>query len=182
MPTDKKILLLGYGNVDRQDDGVAWHILAHVSKQIDRPANTAETGSVDSHEPFQLTGENPDFLFVLQLTPELAETVAQFDRVCFVDAHTGNIEEDIRFQKIEGQFQSSPFTHHLTAQTLLVLAETLYGKKPEAFLLSVRGFEFGFSQDLSLATGQLSLQAAQTLVSWIRKSILIDGQASMDCA
>jgi len=183
MPTDPRILLLGYGNLDRQDDGVAWHILAYVGKIFDRPAYLDQTlagegSGIESQEPFQLTGENPDFLFVLQLTPELAETVARFDRVCFVDAHTGNIEQDIRFQSIESQFQNSPFTHHMTAQTLLSLAEALYGKKPEAFLLSVRGFEFGFSQNLSPATGKLCLQAAQSLASWVRKSIIDDDQAA----
>ena len=29
-----KTLVIGYGNVDRQDDGAAWHILARLAKQL----------------------------------------------------------------------------------------------------------------------------------------------------
>ena len=34
----KKILLLGYGNPDREDDGVAWHILRALAVKMGLPA------------------------------------------------------------------------------------------------------------------------------------------------
>jgi hypothetical protein len=34
----KKLLLLGYGNPDREDDGVAWHILRAIADKQGMPA------------------------------------------------------------------------------------------------------------------------------------------------
>ena len=43
----KKVLILGYGNLDREDDGVAWHVLQGVAETLGRPALDAETGGLD---------------------------------------------------------------------------------------------------------------------------------------
>lgn len=155
-----KTLLLGYGNVDRQDDGVAWHILAQVAAAYGQPV-------APSAEDFPRLPGGPDLLFTLQLTPELSETVAAYERVCFIDAHTGNIECDINLADVIEAFQTSPFTHHLTAATCLVLAGALYGHTPYASLLSVRGYEFGFSTHLSSATAVLVPQAVNRLLAWL---------------
>jgi len=159
----KPTLIIGYGNFDRQDDGVAWHVLAGVAKRLGRPAPASPD------EDFPLSAEPPDFRFELQLTPELAEDVAQYDRVCFVDAHTGAVPNDVNVAELTAEFQSSPFTHHLTAATLLSFAETLYGARPEAILVSVRGYEFGFKRALSPRTAQLAQAAADKIVAWVRK-------------
>jgi hydrogenase maturation protease len=157
-----RVLIFGYGNFDRQDDGVAWHVLAAVARRLGR----AVPASPD--EDFPPTGESPDFRFELQLMPELAETVAQYDRVCFVDAHTGAVPNDVNIEELTGEFQSSPFTHHLTASTLLSFAATLYGARPAAILVSVRGYEFGFERALSAATAELAEAAADRIVGWLR--------------
>jgi hydrogenase maturation protease len=153
-------LIVGYGNLDRQDDGVSWHMMAELATRLGRPIPDDTIG-------FQPDGSNPDFLFVLQLTPELAELITQYDRVCFLDAHTGNIEEDISFRTPEPGFQRSPFTHHMTAETLLGLSRALYGKEPTSILVSVRGHEFEFIQELSSKTSTLAHQAAKQIMAWI---------------
>lgn len=158
----KSTLILGYGNPDREDDGVAWHILAGIARRLHRPVPD------DFSEDFSSQG-SPDLLFVLQLTPELAETVAQYDRVCLIDAHTGNIEEEVRLAKIEPQYQASPFTHHLTPQTLLNFTQNLYGAQPEMILVSVRGYQFGFINALSDKTAALSRMAEQKIWEWLNK-------------
>lgn len=153
-----KTLLLGYGNVDRQDDGVAWHILRAVAEhyQVRLPAWPEET----------LYGITPDIsgCFTLQLTPEIAELITTYPRVIFIDAHTGNIDQPVAMVEIQPAFQSSPFTHHLTPQTCLALAQSLFGSAPQAFLVSVRGYEFGFSRDLSPTTAKLAATAADEIV------------------
>ena len=156
-----KVLIFGYGNFDRQDDGVAWHVLAAVSRRLGR----AVPASPD--EEFPLTGESPDFMFDLQLTPELAETVAQYNRVCFVDAHTGAVPNDVHIEELTGEFQASPFTHHITASTVLSFAATLYGAHPPAILVSVRGHEFGFERALSASTAELAAAAVDQIVDWL---------------
>jgi hydrogenase maturation protease len=158
----KKTLIIGYGNPDRQDDGVAWHVLVSVAQQLERPV--PETFEDD----FEPGGAAPDFLFVLQLVPELAETLSSYERVCFVDAHTGNVPEDIQLINVTAHYQTSPFTHHMTAATCLTLAQTIYHQFPEAILVSVRGYQFGFTQSLSLETEALAVQAAKRIREWLQ--------------
>ncbi len=159
-----KTLLLGYGNIDRQDDGVAWHILHSLAKKLNREFPDDPSDEIPQDQ------ENPHFFFTLQLTPELAEEVAQYERVCFIDAHTGNIPEDIRLQPLTACFQHSPFTHHLTPETLLSFCESLYHRSPIAILASIRGHEFNFIQGLSLKTQSLAKQATSQILIWLAQT------------
>jgi hydrogenase maturation protease len=157
----KKTLVLGFGNPDRQDDGVAWHVLEALADLLGLP-KPATIG-----EDFANGEDSVELLFTLQLTPELAETLARFNRACFVDAHTGEVPNDIQFKSIQAEFQTSPFTHHLTPSTLLAMAKALYGKELQAVLVSIRGYEFGFSQSLSKQTCTLVPQAAACIQDWL---------------
>jgi hydrogenase maturation protease len=158
-----KTLIVGYGNYDRQDDGVAWHILVRVAQRLGRSVpNVLES-------EFMPDGSEPDLWFVLQLAPEMSEDFARYKRICFVDAHTGNIEEEIRLQAVEGSPASSSFTHHLTPAACLALTSSIYHAHPEAVLLSVRGYRFGFERTLSPETAPLVEQAGELLWSWLEK-------------
>jgi hydrogenase maturation protease len=156
----KKILIIGYGNPDREDDGVAWHILRALIVKLGLPAP-------DSYEDEFPQNEKFDFSFHLQLTPEMAEDIAGYEYVCFVDAHTGNIPEEVRLIDVESDFQRSPFTHHLTPQSLISICESLYESKPEAVLLSVRGYQFLFSRQLSEETMTLVPSAVELIWEWL---------------
>ena len=118
-------------------------------------------------EAFEPQGDNPDFLFTLQLTPELAETLVDYGRVCFVDAHTGSVPEEIHLRPVKGEYQRSPFTHHMTPDTLLALCMGLYKRTPEAILVSVRGYQFGFERSLSPQTQALVEPVAQQILVWL---------------
>jgi hydrogenase maturation protease len=162
----KNLLMLGYGNPDREDDGVAWHILRALTEKL---------GLIppDSYEDEFPESSAIDFAFYLQLTPEMAEEVAEYKYVCFIDAHTGNIPEPVRLIEVESEFQNSPFTHHLTPQSLISMCETIYGKKPDAALLSVLGYRFLFSEALSKETAKLVPQAVDLIWDWMNtRSIL----------
>lgn len=139
---------------------MAWHVLLALSRRLGRP----DPPSPD--EGFPASNETPELLFVLQLTPELAETVAEFDRVCFIDAHTGSVPGEIHQAVVKGEFQNSPFTHHMTPATCLALSVMLYNQQPEALLVSVRGYEFGFSHSLSARTAALAEEAAEKIWQW----------------
>jgi hydrogenase maturation protease len=159
--TLNRTLLLGYGNPDREDDGVAWHILRAFVIKMGLPAP-------DSYEDEFPQDPRVDFAFYLQLTPEMAEEIAAYDYVCFLDAHTGSIPEEVRLIGVESDFQRSPFTHHLTPQSLISISETLYGKRPDASLLSVRGYKFLFSRELSAETLELVPQAVELAWEWLK--------------
>jgi hydrogenase maturation protease len=160
----KKTLIIGYGNPDRQDDGVAWHILATLTGRLGR---TIPASYMDGIYP---TGDNPDMLFSLQLLPEMADMFADYQRVCFVDAHTGSIPEELQFKQINAYFQNSPLTHHLTPESCLALADTLHGTHPESILVSVRGFEFDFESNLSKRTSELSEEAVTRIWGWLHNT------------
>lgn len=153
----KRALVFGFGNADRQDDGVAWHILVGLAQKMNL-STPFEPGDL-----FNFAKDQIVLQFNLQLTPELAETINNFDVVYFVDAHTGAINEDISFRSIIPQTQNSPFTHHLSPQMLLAITQTIYGTVPDAFLLSIRAFEFEFSRDLSQRTQNLCTKAIELL-------------------
>jgi Ni,Fe-hydrogenase maturation factor len=158
----QKTLILGYGNPDRQDDGIAWHILDAVARKFNYPLPDSW------EEGFQPSVENPqlELSFSLQLVPEMAEVISTFNRVCFVDAHTGRVPDEVHFEEVTAEMQNSPFTHHMTPSTLIFLSKSLYRAVPAAFLLSVRGYEFGFSHLLSKKTSLLLGTAVDRLVHW----------------
>lgn len=155
-----KYLFLGYGNIDRQDDGLAWHLLCEVMDRLGCPP----PAHPEDEMPV-ICGDNT-FDFQLQLTPELADSMGDFDRVCFMDAHTGNVPEEIHFEKIGAHYQSSPFTHHMTAATVLSLCEVIHHRVPETILVSVRGYEFKFTRSLSSQTASLIPAAADAIIEW----------------
>jgi hydrogenase maturation protease len=159
-------LFIGYGNPDRQDDGVAWHVLAGIASQLGMEP------SASWEEPLPSTPE-ADFIFQLQLTPELAQDLTAYDRVCFVDAHTGKIPTNVQMVHITPEYQTSPFTHHLTPEMLLSMCESMYGHKPEAVLISVRGYQFGFETELSPFTKSLVDEAVHRSMGWLKKENML---------
>lgn len=164
LPAQRRILILGYGNVSREDDGIGFHVIAAIARRLGRPPlDMNDDGLSDLGHPI-------DLAFVPQLTPELAETIANYDEVFFVDAHTGAFAEDIRWQIVDQGYEPSAFTHHLMPATLVELAETLQGRRPLAHLVSVRGYRFGFGVELSPEAARLCEEAAEQIAARILPS------------
>jgi hydrogenase maturation protease len=155
----EKTLLLGYGNPDRGDDGVAWHILQTLFKE--KGVLEADLFCCD----FIPLDEQTDVWFNFQLLPEIAEIIKNYKRAIFLDAHTGEIKENIRLAEVKPVYSNSPFTHHMTPSALLALTESISGSYPESWLLSIRGYQFEFNQELSVKTKELATQAIQMLIT-----------------
>ena len=162
----KKTIIIGYGNPDRQDDGAAWYVLATLARMFHQ---TAPQSPEDEFE----AGANPQLVFMLQLTPEMAETLSNYEQVCFVDAHTGSMGEDLCISVVEPEFQQTPFTHHFSPQSCLSLAQSLYHACPRAVLVTVKGHEFQFSRELTEKTAQLTRQAAEYIFEWTNNPFLL---------
>ncbi|MCS7259906.1 MAG: hydrogenase maturation protease [Anaerolineae bacterium] len=162
-PASNKTLVIGFGNPDRQDDGVAWHILERLAEQLGRTVSESLDDDLCRMEP------SPVLVRMPQLIPEIAEPISCFGRVCFVDAHTGSYAEEIHFVPLQPEPQISPFTHHLTPQSCLQLTLSLYGRTPQAVLCSVRGYEFGFGRSLSEKTAALAEQALRRIRAWLEE-------------
>ncbi|MDD3375432.1 MAG: hydrogenase maturation protease [Candidatus Omnitrophica bacterium] len=123
-----KVLLIGYGNPGRLDDGLG-PALAEAIEKLDLPDVT-----VDS-----------DY----QLTVEDAAAVAEHDVVIFADAAVDG-QEPFFFQKIKPKSDVSFTTHSIEPEAVLALAHDLFQSKAEAYALGIRGYEFNdFGEKLS---------------------------------
>ena len=119
-------LLIAVGNPIRSDDGLAWHA-------ADRLSASSELR----------------VLKVQQLTPELAEAIADADLAIFADACADGDPGELRCEEIRSVRQGLHFTHFLAPSGLLALADLLYGKRPRAFLVTLSGRYFQHGQSLS---------------------------------
>ena len=101
-------------------------------------------------------------LAVHQLTPELAEPISQAAKVVFIDADVTLPAGEIRRAPVV-ETQSS-IGHHCTPGELLVIARALYGRAPEAELISI-GIE---STDLAETFSVKVQDAAARLLDSLR--------------
>jgi len=152
-----KILVIAYGNRDRQDDGAGWHILAQAASQLGLQAPELPGEWTESEDG------SLRLLYLYQLLPELAEDLIDYGKIIFVDAHNSPELPNLVFEPVSPAWVHSAFTHHLSIGELLAITQTLFGRCPEAWMLSVRGYAFEFSQELSPQTQALARQAAEML-------------------
>ena len=168
----KRMLVIGYGNPYRRDDGVALTVVNELRLLLDKPP--LEEGMDGLEElacPTDRRGEC-DTLFLQQLTPELAELVAQYEEVIFVDAHVGEYADLLLEVVLNPTARQSIVSHHLHPEALLALTKALWGRAPQARLLSVRGSDFDFGTELSPRTQEGSQRATariyEELASWMQ--------------
>lgn len=114
-----RILILGYGNPMRSDDGLGWQVAAELFRTNSRP----EVEVLPCH----------------QLTPELAPAVSRVETVIFVDSAQGGQPGELLCREVSPDESVTSFTHHLTPAALLTLSSELFGACPRAYLLSIYG-------------------------------------------
>jgi hydrogenase maturation protease len=124
---EARVLILGYGNPGRQDDGLG-------------PAAVAEIESMGLRNTTAF--EN------YQLNIEDAMDVATHDVVWFIDAaKTGQSPYSVRAVSPSSTIE---FTSHIVRpEAILAIARQCYGGSPQAFLLAIRGYEFEFVEALT---------------------------------
>jgi hydrogenase maturation protease len=153
-----RTLVIGYGNLDRQDDGVAHAVINALRRRLGQAILGAEETQAEE------LGNRTDSVFTMQLAPELLDTVVDYDRLIFVDAHVRADLPDVYWAPVRPEYASSTFTHHMTPGMLLALLQMLYHREPESYIVAVRGQAFDFGQGLSTATGTLVEPAAEQIV------------------
>lgn len=142
-------LVLGIGNLDRQDDGAAYHVIQALRRHLRQLLLEPDQTGLDD------LGRRVDSVFLAQLAPELLDVAMDYDRLVFVDAHVQPDWEDLHCAPVEPEERPSTLTHHLTPGLFMALLQALYGCSPEAFLVSLRGYQFDFGRELSAATARL---------------------------
>jgi len=138
----KKVLLVGFGNEYRRDDGLGIRLLDLVDDEIQK-------------------------IKIQELSIDILDDIKNFEVVIFVDAALEG--EDINFRKIEKEPKFSPLTHHLSPEELLIWAENINKKNYEFYLLSIRGYDFDFGEEIS-KEGERNLLKAKDFLSNFLKS------------
>jgi hydrogenase maturation protease len=126
------VLIIGYGNPMKSDDGLGWHVAQALSEQIASP--------------------DVKVICTQQLTPENSEEASRAELVVFIDAGEGGSAGEVHCEAIHldrGASRSSIHTHDLSPTAILQLSNELYGKAPRAFLLTVSGQDFQDGDSLS---------------------------------
>lgn len=156
-----RTLVIGYGNLDRGDDGVAFYVVNALRKRLgQRTLSEDENGWHD-------LGAKTDSVFLRQLLPEWLETAAAYDRVIFLDAHVHEDAPDLFCVPVVPEFVSSPFTHHMTPAAFMAFLRTLYEREPAGRILSIRGHEFEFCRGLSPEVSKQVPPAVDTILGLV---------------
>lgn len=121
------LLVIGYGNPLRCDDGVGPKV-AEAVEELHLP----DVRTVVCH----------------QLSPEHAEPIARARTVIFVDAAV-DAPNEVQLRKLEPNESSQLMAHAADPRTMLALARDVFGHCPEAWWLTVPAVKLGFGEDLS---------------------------------
>lgn len=123
------VLVIGYGNPGRLDDGLG-------------PAFAERIAALE------IPGVTVDADY--QLNVEDAAELARHEAVLFADASV-DAGEPFTLTPLEPDDASLGFSSHsVSPAALLGLAATLFGARPRAYLLALRGYTFeGFGEGLS---------------------------------
>ncbi len=158
-----RTLVIGYGNLDRGDDGVAYYVVNALRQRLGQRALPEEDTGLEE------LGTAVDSIVLTQLVSELLDILPDYNRVIFVDAHVREDLPDLHSAPVVPGYTTSAFTHHMTPAMLLALFELLYQRKLIGYIVSIRGYNFDFCRNLSTAT----LAMVQPAVECILR-ILVD--------
>ena len=123
------LLVIGYGNSLRCDDGVGPKVAEAVEAL---------------HLPEVRT------LVCQQLSPEHAEPISKVRTVIFVDAAM-DAPGEVQLRKLEPGETTQLMAHAADPRTMLALARDVFGRAPEAWWLTIPAVKLAFGTDFSPA-------------------------------
>ncbi|MCK4678666.1 MAG: hydrogenase maturation protease [Bacteroidales bacterium] len=132
MQKTPKILLFGYGNPGREDDGLGNAFIEFIEPWIkEKKLSNIE---VDSN---------------YQLNIEDSETISDKDIVVFIDATIEPIDAVI-LTRVDPSEAKIEFTMHASSPSFILdLCNKLYNKNPETYVLRIKGYEWEFKEGLT---------------------------------
>ena len=126
-----KILIYGYGNPGRQDDGLGNAFTNRIQEWV----------AIEGLHDFQFDSN-------YQLNIEDAEAISNMDLVIFADASEEKIE-DFCLSRVDGTSEVSFTTHAASPGYIVNLCEEIFNKKPTVLLLHIKGYEWEFKEGIS---------------------------------
>jgi hydrogenase maturation protease len=124
-----EVLVIGYGNTLRGDDGVGPRVAEAVGNLLLPGVRT---------------------LICPLLTPELAAPISRADTVIFVDAAV-DAPTEVQWRKLEPNETSQLMAHAADPRTMLALSRDVFGHVPEAWWLTIPAVDLSFREDFSPA-------------------------------
>ncbi|MCO5043701.1 MAG: hydrogenase maturation protease [Kiritimatiellae bacterium] len=140
-------LIIGYGNALRGDDGAGPCIVEWVEQQ-----QWPDVTTLSAH----------------QLFPEMAEQMAQHERVIFVDADAATVDA-VGLQPIV-EASDRLMAHRCSPGSLVRMARELYGARPAAFLYTIPARCFDVCTTFSPLTRNCVRDACNALTQLLAKS------------
>jgi hydrogenase maturation protease len=140
-PHETNLLVIGYGNTLRSDDGVGPRV-------------------AEAIEALNLPGMRT--LICQQLSPEHAEAISRAETVVFVDAAV-DAPKKVQLRLLEPSESSQLMAHAADPRTMLALARDVYGHSPKARCLTIPAVKLGFGEELS-PEAQRGLEEAVAMI------------------
>jgi hydrogenase maturation protease len=148
-----RTLVYGYGNPGRQDDGAGVVLVEELTawaQMGDRPWLTFDCN--------------------YQLNVEDALAAAEQDVVIFADASCDQ-REGFRFRRLRPRPARSFSTHAMSPESVVALSRELYGARPAAYLLTVRGYAWE-PNGLLTPEARTNVEAAAAFMArWLARTL-----------
>lgn len=145
-----EILIYGYGNPGRQDDGLGNAFVNRIREWV----------AIEGLHDFSFDSN-------YQLNIEDADAIADKDLVIFADASEEDIE-DFCISKVDGTSGVSFTTHAASPGYIVKLCEELFNKKPLVLLLHIKGYEWDFKEGIS----QKAMDNLNNALVYMKKKLL----------
>jgi hydrogenase maturation protease len=142
----RKILLIGYGNPAREDDGLGPAAASRIEK--------LEISGITVEADYQLTVED-------------AAAVARHDAVIFIDASTDG-KEPFSFRRLPPRRQESFSSHSVAPESVLAMAKDFFNVETQGYMLGIRGYSFSmFKEEMTEKALENLAKAIDFLVSFL---------------
>jgi hydrogenase maturation protease len=146
MNNDANLLVIGYGNTLRRDDGVGPRVAEAVEK-------------------LKLPGVRT--LVCQQLSPEHAAPISLAKTVIFVDAAV-DAPRQVQLRRLEPNNTSQLMAHAADPRTLLALSRDVFGQVPHAWWLTIPAMNLEFSEELTPEAERGCVEAVEKIQSLCR--------------
>ena len=133
MKNHLRILIFGFGNPGRKDDGMG----PAIADMIEEWVLQNNLKGIDTDSNYQLNIED-------------ADTIQDYDIVVFADASSEDIDHFL-IDRVIPSGKVAFNTHSVSPGFVLDLCHRLFDKDPEVYLLHIKAFEFTMEEGFSTA-------------------------------
>ncbi|MBH8577773.1 hydrogenase maturation protease [Nostocaceae cyanobacterium CENA369] len=147
---NKTLIVIGYGNELLSDDSIG--------QRVAKALHLSNGKSIAVH----------------QLTPELAEVLADTELAVFIDACLATKTSQVQIQLLSPESLNVIAGHTADPRSLLALTKALYGYCPQAWWVTVPGANFELGENLSPLAEQgieIAIDKINHLIKTARKEL-----------